>query len=313
MSSPLVIPGHAIYVPRMSLEPQVVRNALLMPFEGTMDYFRAGVFRDGECLPESLRPGKSGPAMPRAPERRIAGAFVYGGYLFRHYGHFLMESLSRLYAVKRCGNLPLLFISADNASRGYIERWLRFLRIPNEVHVIRRPTEVEELIVAPAGCGVVDPFFIIPEQFEVLGVYNPKHHSMTDEKIWLSRSRINNGGLVNETDIETTLAAWGWRIAHPEELPLEEQIRLISMSRYVAGLDGSAFFTALLARHVFGKFFVFSRRRYIPELVRLALSGKRIDFEEHIPQSLEHISGRLSTARSRLSDPEEILGVLRGV
>ncbi|MDL2207791.1 hypothetical protein LJB82_03610, partial [Desulfovibrio sp. OttesenSCG-928-M16] len=86
-----------------------VRNALLMPLTGTLDNFSAGVFADGVCLPASLQERASA-AKALPPLRHLPGDYIFGGYFFHHYGHFMLESLSRLYAIKQCKKLPLLFM-----------------------------------------------------------------------------------------------------------------------------------------------------------------------------------------------------------
>lgn len=60
------------------------------------------------------------------------------------------------------------------------------------------------------------------------------------ERIFISRSRIRRRQLSNENEIESLFERYGFRIIHPELLPIEAQIALFSDARMIAGLGGSA-------------------------------------------------------------------------
>lgn len=304
------------YLSSMPKKISLVRNARVMPFQGTMDSFAAGVFgADGRFFENSLIPLRGKPSEPLPVTRKLTGTSIYGGYLFFHFGHFLIESLSRMYAIRQCGNYPIVFTSPNaivNANAGAAQKAMfRFLRLENEIVLLTEPTEIENLVMADAGSAVAPPLFT-EEQARALGVFQAGAHGMEDRKIWLSRSKFKGGGLENEAAIEAELHAMGWTIVHPEELPYREQARLVSTSRAVAGLDGSAFFSALLADKVLGEMFVFSRRNHIPPILSLALSRKTGRVREFL-FPLEHLGGQYAEARYLLRDPERILGPLRGV
>ena len=137
-----------------------------MPFNGSMDEFASGVFVSGRCLPETLLyRGKA--AVPCPPQARLKGPCIFGGYMFAHFGHFLLESLSRYYAVARCKPWPLLFMSPDPNLRQWQKEALKILGITNRIHLIRVPTLVDELIISPPACDASIP--MIDAQFEALG------------------------------------------------------------------------------------------------------------------------------------------------
>ncbi len=248
--------------------PFVVHEALVMPLKGTLNHFKAGVFRNGECLDESLlyrdRKPKlyGGPAsaaevaaaMPGAD--RLRGDYLFGGYLFRHYGHFLIETLSRVYALKQCPPLPILFSSTHRDILPWQLEVFKLLGLRNEIVKLERPTMVDRLVMST-------PAFVLPDvvheaQIAALGAVAAP--PLTDRKIWLARSSHIGGGLLNEDTLHPLLKELGWEIVHPQFLPLRKQIALIASSARVAGLDGSAFHTALLAREIRGCFDIFFLR-----------------------------------------------------
>jgi len=298
----------ANFSPKLSL----VRNARVMPFQGTMDFFRSGVFdAKGRFYENSIIADRAKPSELLPVTQKLSGTYIFGGYLFFHFGHFLLESLSRLYAIRQCRNYPIIFTSPNDKTAEAHKLLFKFLRVDNEIVFQTEPVEVENLIMADAG-SVVEPPFLFAEQVRALGIFRASGQEIADRKIWLSRSKFKGGGLENEAEVEMELEAMGWTIVHPEELTYLEQAQLVSTSRQVAGLDGSAFYSALLADTVHGEFTVFSRRNIIPEILRMALTAKTDKYRGFLIP-LEHISGTFAEKRSILRDPRHILAHLRGL
>ena len=303
----------------------LLRQALLMPLRGTLDQFSGGVFQGEDCLPASLlwrnrEPKLYGlPAPPEAVRQalgtgegcavRLKRSYLFGGYLFRHYGHFLIETLSRLYALRQCAGLPIIFSSthADIASW----QWdvFKLLGLRNPILMLTRPAVVNQLMLAAPGFALPDS--VTPEQIEALGVMPAPR--LTDKKIWLSRSSNRGGGLINERELEPHLRALGWEIVHPQFLPIRKQVALIASSARVAGLDGSAFHTALLAREIRGRLTIFclrstSARAYI-QIARMKGFA-----QEEIPLAgkVSFLAGQEAERFYRLDDMEVVLDALRG-
>jgi capsular polysaccharide biosynthesis protein len=275
-----------------------------------MDAFASGVFHEGQCLPDSLQ-SRAVPAPLLPVTRKLSGIAIFGGYLFGHFGHFLLESLARAYVFRQCGNFPILFMSPNDRIYDAQRKLFRFLNITNELLLIREPTEVEQLVMAPAG-SAVDPPAVSDAQIKALGVHPAGEGTPGGERLWLSRSRFRGGGLDNEAAIEDVLRQWGWSIAHPESLTYREQVERVGSAAYVAGLDGSAFYSVLLAEAVRGRFFVFSRRNHIPPILRLVLEKKTTGHKE-FTFPLTHVSGEGPERIMHLEDTEQILGPLRNI
>ncbi|MCR4667126.1 MAG: hypothetical protein K5657_07515, partial [Desulfovibrio sp.] len=90
------------------------QNAHIMPFEKN-GY--AVYTHDGQLIKESLnfrdyclvfRPREF-----TTPKIRLTEDCIFGGFLFKHYGHFLLESLSRLWFAKEHPNLLVVFVCRD--------------------------------------------------------------------------------------------------------------------------------------------------------------------------------------------------------
>ena len=222
---------------------KLLKNATVIPLEGTMDSFTGGVYSsEGHFVEDSLL-DRGKPGQLQKTVEYLEGTYIYGGCLFGHFGHFIWESLSRLYAVRQCKNYPILFISPDDGYR----KIFKLLGINNEIRIVNVPTSVENLIYSPPGSSLI-PLYITDEQINALKYYyfnvNDKN---SNGKILLSRSRLLFGTIINEQAIEKILTKIGYKIIHPETLSLQEQVRLISTSGIVAGFDGSQFYSLLFA------------------------------------------------------------------
>lgn len=60
----------------------------------------------------------------------------------------------------------------------------------------------------------------------------------TPERVYISRSRVAGRGLVNEPAVEDLFREKGFTIVHPQELPIEDQIRIFANARFLASGRG---------------------------------------------------------------------------
>ena len=302
----------------------VLRDALIMPLRGSLDQFSGGVFKGEVCLPGSLlwrgrvaefygcpAPLESvrlalGPGEDCVD--RLEGEYLFGGYLFRHYGHFLIETLSRLYALRQCAPAPIIFSSTHREIMPW-QQYIFKLLCPNyPIIILKRPAVVSQLVLASPG--FVMPDNVAPEQIEALGVLPAP--PLNKKKIWLSRGCYIGGGLLNERALEPLLASLGWEIVHPQFLSIRKQVALIASSAQVAGLDGSAFHTALLAKEIRGRFTIFFLRNMGAHAYTKIATMKGIDQTEiSLAESVNFLAGQGPECFYNLNDMEVVLKALR--
>jgi hypothetical protein len=272
-----------------------------------MDFFSGGVYSsDGEFMEDSLV-HRGTPAEFQKTAEFLHGTYLYGGCLFAHFGHFVWESLSRLYTIIQCKNYPILFIS-PNSENGVFTLFFKSLNIKNEIRIVTSPVSVENLIYSSPGSSIV-PLFISDEQNSALQVFLFSDNERRGKKIWLSRTKLQYGKLDNEEVIEEGLKKIGYKIIYPELLPLREQAGLISASDVVAGCDGSAFFSLLFSHEVHGKFFVFNRRREFPTTLSYVFQKRNIQFEQH-GFELEPVDEEWPFTLFHHPDPNRIIDIL---
>ena len=69
---------------------------------------------------------------------------------------------------------------------------------------------------------------------------NPEIPEMLQRKIYISRKNMKNARLVNESETRELFEKYGFETIFPEEHSFEEQVKIFSEAKYVAGTSGAA-------------------------------------------------------------------------
>ena len=189
--------------------------------------------------------------MPEMPERAepLPGRWLWGGVLWAHFGHFLVESSARLWALDQLEQPVdgILFMPrrprAGDAVRGFHKDFIQLMAPDMPVRVVTDPASVEELVVPGQGFGL-GRITAGTEAFRQ-AVHNRFAADIAaegPEKIYISRSAlgIGKGGLLGEERMEELLASEGYEIFHPQRHDMATQIARYKAARQIVAADGSA-------------------------------------------------------------------------
>jgi capsular polysaccharide biosynthesis protein len=237
-----------------SLNYEELKRAVVLPLHQSMtDGFvqSAGVYVDENPVYQALEHQFGGQikfAPYQSPSTFIEQPVIYAGILYHHYGHFLVESLSRLWLTQQYPEAPILWIGESSLKPWQIEI-MSLLKIHNPHLFISEPTQVETLRLPELG-------FTIEQCFE-------RHHAefleafqasviIPGKYCWVSRRNLNSGreGLINEYHLEEKLSKLGWEIFQPEKFSLTEQLCYFSSCEKVAGVQGSALHFPMLVKNL---------------------------------------------------------------
>ncbi|MCJ8138983.1 glycosyltransferase family 61 protein [Falsirhodobacter halotolerans] len=179
------------------------------------------------------------------PTARLSGRHIWGGQVFAHFGHFLTESISRLWAVKNSDAESLILIGKHenlvDLSK-WQKRFLEIMEIDKPITFIREPTRIETLEVPGQGFGLGPIALGTPEFRASLNVLERTVAPQGAEKIYISRTKTGKKGrILNEVALEANLIAQGYTAYHPQEHSLEDQLAQYRAATHVIGLDSSAF------------------------------------------------------------------------
>jgi capsular polysaccharide biosynthesis protein len=273
----------------------------------------AGYTSSGELIREFAfrREMHEAPPAPfEAAATRIRVPHLYGGVFLRHYGHFLLESLSRFWAMKAYPDLPVVwqFFKEQKRPDPWQAEVLDIVGIkPDRILLVRQPTRFATLIAADEGVRINT--FFHPAQVEALASYQFRA-PQTSKRVWLSRRKLKVGAgrVLDEEAIEERLAGLGWRVVNPETLSVREQLDAMADAGTLGGFVGSAYHTLILGRDVQAK--VRMVRRYngpIPESYDRIAALKGLD-QRIVNTRLDALNetDNSSLSVSRLADRTEL-------
>ena len=235
-----------------------LRDAVVVPEREGDAKLASGVLRaDGSWCALSqgwIRARKPMPAPTLvAGERidRLAGAHLFGGHFRGHFGHFLVESTARLWALDHLPVVPdsILYlpyrgeVGAIEKAMGGHDRFYRLMGIAQPVRTFGHPMRVERLFVPELGFGWSERYAGSPAYRAFMqGRLRAAVAPEGGKKLYVSRARLaaQRGGILGETVIEENLARQGYEIFHPEKHPLEVQVARYRAAERIVALDGSA-------------------------------------------------------------------------
>jgi hypothetical protein len=175
---------------------------------------------------------------------------VYLGVINYHWGHFLTESISRLWSLDRhtsTENHLLLLGGVHNGDTSCaVNYFLDAVKVEHELYKgVTEPIKVRKAFVPLASFSnrgqAYSAHIIFPHKLaeRLLGSWTPKVKS--NRPVYLSRSRLFNRRLIrNEVEFENFLKSHGMLVCYPETMSLQEQIWLFNGYTTFIGCWGSA-------------------------------------------------------------------------
>jgi len=192
---------------------------------------------------------------------RLKGKYIYLGWLITHYGHFITESLSRLWYLLQ-DNRPTKYIvhanfKSFNALPSYVINILSTFDITEKnLIIINTPIIVDELHcpIQALRCdnsigyhakGIYEHITTSLLIKNAIGGPKKKH-----EKIYLSRESLSTDPRrFNEKDVCNIFEKYGFKIFSPEKLSLIEQLDIYYHAKQIAGPVGSGLHNAVFMKN----------------------------------------------------------------
>ncbi|WP_313350617.1 glycosyltransferase 61 family protein [Paracoccus sp. (in: a-proteobacteria)] len=231
-----------------SRDIQFIKNAIVCPaptiqdapgiWRDGRDFAKAATWRSGiRCTPEV----KEEPT----PARKIVGKHLWGGIYFGHFGHFITETISRLWALDLDRFESVVFVPRHGKLEDFTNYKAEIANIflkGHRIEIVRQPTEFEELVVPGQGFGIGAISSGTPEFRAFVNRTMEKIEPNGPESIYISRTQFyGKGGIIGEKFLERNMLAQGYTPIYPEKMPIPEQLSVFKAARKIVGLDSSAF------------------------------------------------------------------------
>jgi hypothetical protein len=183
----------------------------------------------------------------------LAEPVLYLSSLNEHWGHFLTETISRLWARYEYPELRGMTALYRGYFPGalddypYISDFFRALSgAPLRMASVTRPTKINKCFVPAASFSNRNEAYtshllsVHDVARSILGDVVPKAN---DRPVYLSRSRLKgvDRSVVNEAELEAELVDRGFDLVYPETMTLAAQIKLFNSRAIIVGCCGSAF------------------------------------------------------------------------
>lgn len=203
------------------------------------------------------------------PATRLAGCHLYGGQINRHFGHFLCESLSRLWALDQAGVKvsSILFLPRrPGSSRALLEvhkRVLELFDLPVPVHLVDEPLRVDTLVVPDQAFGIGDLCAGTPEfRAYIHRRFAPDIAADGPEDLYISREALNlqSGSILGEGALSANLIQSGYSAFSPERHDIRSQIAHYKAARRIIAVEGSALHLYGLVGHADQRVAIVQRR-----------------------------------------------------
>ncbi|RYH00975.1 glycosyltransferase family 61 protein [Salipiger sp. IMCC34102] len=274
------MPSQPVLGPSIAEEITYLENAMVVPppkGDQNRSVQKSGVltadgaFEERSITWRNTTQVNTEPPMPEdADIQSLPGTWMFAGPLFGHFGHFLVESIARLWAVETLkGKIDgIVFVpkfqNRPQHTLSVFQPMLEGLGVDVKILNLEDPTRVEKLYVPQQGFGMFQMIEGAPEFRDFINKH-AGHGVEPDgpEKIYISRSALPpaRGSLLGEARLEALLEAEGYTIYHPQKDSFEKQMATYKAARYVISVDGSPLHMTALVGNQQQKIACIARRK----------------------------------------------------
>lgn len=169
---------------------------------------------------------------------------VFIGAMPKHYGHFILEGLSRLWFYLEASNkrYRAVYISDEGEDR-FLE-FMQFFGIESEnIRKIEKPTRFRTVIVPEQSIRLHDYF----HQNYKLTIERIKQaiEPVSNEKVYFSKKERRNDRAIGEEPIARVLSNNGYKTYYPELMSLRETVAVLRGAKRFAATSGTNIHNAI--------------------------------------------------------------------
>jgi len=241
------------------LKIKIVENGLVIPLEKSIknDFsFYGGVYDyDMNLIDLSLNTRRSPPSFNYQYNEWYCGynsdilnfkikeeskTVVFLGAFHSHFGHFILESISRLwfFLEKNNKDLEYVFISENDINNEFLEFIRLFgLNITN-INRVKSPTRYSKVIIPEMSIRLHDYFHLSYKKIIDKMIFNVPVESKK-KVYYLSRQNIKNNRVFGEYLFELTFKILNIEFLYPENLSAIKLISKLQSSKKIIAISGT--------------------------------------------------------------------------
>lgn len=242
---------NAVFVPPVEMEERGKFEGAVLTEDGAPIAAAQAERRFGAFGSQTL--GALSEPVEVAPSAVVEEEVVYLGWFIGHFGHFLLESLARVWFLERIDPaIKVVFhVERERYLKGSLSPILALFGIPpDRVLLLDRQTVLRRVLIP-------EPLYEIshaahermPSPFRRVAGDIAGGVDRSEQPLYLSRRMLSSmkRQIVGEFEMEEIFRENGFLVAHPETMSFREQVRLINRHRDVFTTDGTAAYLTLFA------------------------------------------------------------------
>ena len=179
---------------------------------------------------------------------------IFGSSIYKLYGHFITDDISRLWYYFNSSRGQKLFLSVSD---GLEASWIRDLLAlsgvrTKDILTSSTPLHFKNIHVPIPSFQVPTKIYKCHSIFFDNVIHTLKNQGAikaTDKNYYLSRSRLSDlhRKITNEGEFEAFISEQGYEVVYPEEMGIVDQIEIFNTSGKILLCEGSAAHTALFS------------------------------------------------------------------
>jgi glycosyl transferase family 61 len=188
--------------------------------------------------------------------QRISGNTIYLGNFMNHYGHFITESLSRMWYLfdnldsakfDNYAYFPFTFDDGRVIISPFHRHFLERFRIPPDKLLFLSEPVVFDKVVIPQQLWVVNKF-CYGQLRPLYAAVRKEHEKRADfGRIFLSRTTPRRDRFVNISEVENLFASFGFEVLYPQRMDIGQQLDAYANCKIMAGFSGTALHNCLFS------------------------------------------------------------------
>jgi hypothetical protein len=188
----------------------------------------------------------------------VEAPVLFVGSIWPHYGHYIIDGMSRFWALDQAPSLPLLMQSRPpvrDHSQAYITQIHDRLDLGSRSVISPdRPTLFRTVhVVRPAFLHTFRAYKChqTPHLKVASSILSEPDNENFPKRLYLTRSLLKSHerSAAEELHMEEKLRKNGFAVIAPERIPFPDQVRLFNNADWVVGTIGSALHTSLFTKH----------------------------------------------------------------
>jgi hypothetical protein len=180
--------------------------------------------------------------------RYIDDDVIFLGNFSTHFGHFLIESMSRLWIYLDNNFFGKKAVYIGKSDVFFIELLEIFGLDKKNIARIKVPTRFRSVII-PEQANMLYERTYHKKYKEIYNKIRTNSRGYFYDKIYLSRKKFQKekSAVCGEYEIEKIFEDNGFKIVYPEKVSIKKQIELMKNCKHLAGIQGSAIHLSLFA------------------------------------------------------------------